>query len=289
MYLKKDNIVATVGKVTMRSSKVVGLSKNFILDPTAVSGWTDGTNVRRDNTVRLVKHGDFSEKATMGARLISFSGTAVAKTMIELQEMRDDFVGTLSDGSYGPLTVTTKAGTRTATVGLEGRTSWVQQADLFASWKIDFYAPDAFIYGEWKTSTISTVVPESVGGLTYILTYPLNYNVDQSEALARTVTNKGNAKAWPVYKIIGNIPSGFELRDNRDNIVAFSGQVSIQAPVTIDMRKGTATQGGVDKSTLFTARDWFGVDPGEIMRPVFMPYKVNGAGRCDILIRDTWI
>jgi len=287
MYLKNDKIVATLGTLILRSYQT-GDTKQFVLDPTAVTGWTDGSNVRRNTTQRLNSHGDFPEKAEMSARLISFSGTAVASSIVKLQEMRDLLVGTLADGSYGSLKVETVAGTRYATVGLEGATSWVQQSDLFATWKIDFYAPDPFIYGEDRTVSLGASQATSGGGLKYILTYPLNYNTDQSLNRGDVLTNKGNAEAWPIIKVTGDYADGFTIMDNNDHKVTYEGQVSYQTPVTIDMGRGVALQGGIDKSTLLLDRDWFSVAPGEILRPSFEPLS-SGTGFCDIIIRDTWI
>lgn len=287
MYLKNDQISATIAGLTMRSYKA-GYTKEYILDPTAVTGWTDGTNVRRDATVRMNAHGDFPEKAKMSARLISFSGTAVATTSTKLQEMRDVFVGLLADGSYDTLAVTAKGTTRYATVGLEGSTSWIQQADTFASFKIDFYAPDPFIYGPERVTNIGSSQATSGGGLSYILTYPLNYRTDQSLNAGDVVYNKGNVDAWPVFKISGSYPEGFTIADNQDHFVTYEGAVTPSAPVTIDMGRGVALQGGIDRSTLLSRREWFSVSSKETIRPTFEPLK-SGTGWCDIIVRDTWI
>lgn len=288
MYLKNDQISATIAGVTMRSYKA-GYTKEYILDPTAVSGWTDTANIKRDTTSRMNAHGEFTEKGYMSARLISFSGTAVATTILKLQEMRDTFTGILSDGSYDQLAVTTKGGeTRYSTVGLEGSTSWVQQSDTSASFKINFYAPDPFIYGPEKRIHLGSSMLTSGGGLEYILTYPLNYRTDQTLNAGDTMVNNGNAVAWPVFKISGTYTDGFTLSDNRDHYVTYLGQVTPQTPVTIDMGRGVALQGGIDRSTLLSQRQWFNVPPKTTIRPDFEPLKA-GTGWCDIIIKDTWI
>lgn len=286
MYLKDDKIIATIGPLTMRSSKVPSRSSNFVLDPTAVTGWTDGSNVRRSATPRPISHGDFPEKATLSARVISFSGTAVAATTQELQVMRDMFTGVLADGSYGELSVETSSGLRFATVGLEGTPSWVQQTDNVASWKIDFYAPDPRLYSAPNKITIGSA--SSTGGLRYPLQYPLRYGSDVGTVAASTITNLGNVEAWPIFVVTGDYFSGFEITDNLNRKVIYTGTVTMQAPVTIDMGRGAATQSGQDRSTLLTRRDWFSVAPNEVLRPGFTPAQ-SGNGWCDIIIRDTWI
>lgn len=286
MYLKNDAITVTIGNTVMRSSRM-GTPKDFVLDPTAITGWTDGTAVRRDSTVRPVSNGDFYDTAVMSARVISISGTAIASNRVLLQEMRDDLVGMLANGKYGEMSVSTGAGTRYATVGLEGTTSWIQQLDNVALWKIDLFAPDPCIYGPQQIINIGAYTT-SGGGLDYILKYPLRYNSNSQTKTASSITNKGNVDAWPVFVVTGDYFSGFTITDNQDNRVTYNGTVTMNAPVEIDMGKGTAMQNGVDKSVLLSERNWISVPPQEVVRPSFTPLQ-SGSGWCDIMIRDTWI
>lgn len=286
MYLKDDRIVATINNVVMRSSRL-GLAREYILDPTAVVGWLDGTAVRRDNTLRLSGNGDFPELGKMSSRLVSFSGTAIAASIGDLQIMRDEFVGLLADGEYQTLSVETGSSTRYATVGLEGTTSWVAQGDTVAVWRITLYAPDAFIYGPEKITNLgsTTVI---AGGLDYPLDYPISYNLQGDTPLNVTVTNLGNVAAWPKFVVTGPYYSGFTVTDGRDRKVTYNGVVSSASPVTIDMAKGSAIQGGVDKTTLVSDRDWFSILPGEVMAPEFIPLQ-SASGYCDIIVRDTYV
>lgn len=289
MFLKTDKIVVEIGNLTMRSYKT-GVGNEFILDPTAVEGWFDGASVRRDATPRMGQDGDFYEPSKFGARLISFSGTAVASSSGDLRRMRDDLVGVITDGSYQTLSVDTMGKKRTATVSLEGTTSFVRQSDTFATFRIAFYAPDPHIYGDWQTFTTG-VGTSNDGGLEYTLSYPLDYhrvggNTDQ------TIMNTGNSISWPVFKVTGNFGSGFTIYDNKGSGVEYTGRVSLDAPVTIDMAKGTASQEGIDRTILISRREWFSIAPGETIQPEMIPTSdptVNGSGWCDILYRDTWI
>ena len=285
MYLKTDKIIAKIGSLTMTSS-ITGQGNEYILDPTAVLGWTDGTQSRRPKTERATSHGDFSDKGSMAAREISFSGTAVALTVRDLHDMRDRFTGVLSDGEYGTLSVETSAGIRYSTVGLEGTSSWVQMSDTVALWKIDFYAPDPRLYGETRRLTVKAY--SNLGGMTYPIRYPLNYNTDSDAAQSIVATNRGNSRSWPTIVVTGDYFSGFEFRDNFGRGIIWSGTVTMNSPVTIDMAAGTAIQNGVDKSHLFTKRIWSFIDPGKQMVPDFIPLQ-SGQGWCDIIVRDTWI
>lgn len=289
MYLKNDRIVATIKDLTFRSYRT-GTEAQFVLDPTALTGWDDGTNIRRDATVRPVSSGDFTEPYTFSARLIAFSGTAIAPSRQELQILRDKLTGLLAEGEYSELRVETSASTRFATVGLENKVEWVQQLDNVASFRVEFYAPDPYLYGMEKRTQAGAYVVS--GGLQFPLTYKLNYHYDE-QSISRSVTNEGNRISYPIFIAIGDFYSGFDVMSGfGGKKVRYSGMVTKQAPVTIDMAKGTATQNGVDKTALVTQRDWFGIDPLTTLNPVFSPVAGNneaGSGWCDIIYRDTWI
>lgn len=286
MYLKNDRIVATIKDLTFRSFRT-GTAGQFILDPTALTGWDDGTNVRRDATVRPVSSGDFTEPYTFSARLIAFSGTAVAPNRSDLQVLRDKLTGVLTQNEYAELRVETSASTRYATVGLEGKVEWIQQLDNVASFRVEFYAPDPHIYGQEITVNVGSSTAAG-GGLAYPLAYPMNYNVQNPDHGDSIVTNRGNAAAWPKFVVTGDFYSGFTVTDGGDRKVTYNGMVTKGAPVILDMEKGIALQGGVDKSVHVSDRGWFSVRPNETIRPTFKPIQA-ASGWCDIMIRDTFI
>jgi phage-related protein len=286
MYLKTDRIVVTIKSTVFRSFRT-GTAGQFVLDPTALTGWTDGTNVRRDDTVRPVSSGSFTEPYTFSSRLIALSGTAIANDRSELQTMRDTLTGLIAEGEYTEVAVETSVGTRYATVGLEGSVSWIQQLDNVAIFRIEFYAPDPYIYGVERTINLGSTTSAG-GGLIYPLMYPLKYNPVNTDMQDSSVTNSGNVVAWPKFKITGDYYSGFSLSDGRNRKVTYTGVVSRNSPVTIDMEKGTAMQGDSDRTVYLSERQWFSIAPAETIRPEFTPFQA-ASGYCDIIVRDTFI
>jgi hypothetical protein len=287
MYLKNDRIIVTLKNINFRTSRTSSTIGQFVLDPTALTGWDDGVNSRRDATVRPVSAGDFTEPYTFSSRLISLSGAAVATSRGELQRMRDQFVSLLGESEYAEIRVETTASVRYAVVGLENSPSFVQQLDNVAYFRLELYAPDPHIYGAERIVTIGATV-EAGGGLSYPLQYPLNYNVQNLYDFSPGMTNNGNATAWPRFKVTGDYYSGFTLTDGKDRRVTYNGIVTRNSPVEIDMKKGTAMQNGVDKSTLLSSRQWINILAGETIKPEFLPTQ-SASGWCDIIVRDTFI
>lgn len=295
MYLKTDKIVVTVGGITINSHAV--LNGKFYFDPSVMTGWKDTVDIRRTTVPRPISDGDFKENSRKGSRSISISGYTVANSVSELHALRDQLAGVLADGSFGTMTVQDGAGTRTATVSINSRTSWIQQTDTYAVWKLELYAPDPRIYGAEKTITLTDTA--SVGGMIYTsnpvtpftepyyLNYPLDFSTDV-KMQSQFLTNAGNVDAWPTFKVTGDFFSGFSIIDNLGHTITYSGAVSSLSPVSIDSRTGSATQDGNDRSTFLSKRQWFPIPPNKAVQPSFKPVQsVNGW--CDILYRDTWI
>lgn len=286
MFLKNDKIIIRVGGLVFYSHFDNNLS-HFRLDPTAIQGWTDGVDVRRDTSVRPTSWGDFSETGRLSSRLITISGTAIAQDHFELQRMRDAFMKICVDGDYSEMSLETGTSVRYATVTLGGKPNWVQIIDKAAAWKIDLYAPDPRIYGAEERLPMKAT-DDTTGGLDYQLSYPLDFNNASDPLAYGAATNNGNVECWPKIIVTGDYPQGFSVSNNRGGLVTYTGQVTLSSPVTIDMGKGSVTQGGVDKSILLSRRDWWSILPGETVEPAFIPVQV-GVGWCDILFRDTWI
>lgn len=294
MYLKTDKITFTVNGLTAYSNDqipgplglVVRPAPKFLLDETALIGWTDGVDVKRSSQARPVSDGDFSEPTYFNSRVIIASGYAIANSVGQLHQMRDQFTKVLSDKKYRELAVTTGAGTRYATVSLANKPGWIQETDLTAAWKLELYAPDPYIYGEEQV--VQTSINQTIGGLTLgPLSFPLDFDLPESTT-TQIITNKGNAKMWPKFRITGNYTAGFTITNNMNQKVTYNGVVTQFSPVVIDMGKGTAIQDNTDRSYLITDRDWISVDPGQSIRPDFIPIE-NGLGWCEAVYRDTWI
>lgn len=283
MILKNDNLFVTIQGTEFRSSKTA--FGQFVFDPDALSGFLDGVGVKRTDTVRPNQWGDFSEPGLLGPRRLTLTGTAVANSPQQLLQMRDQFTGLLVDGTYSEISVQNSVEVRYIEVTLEGTPSWVQKLDTVALWKLELYAPNPRMYGAQKSIQISdgTVT----GGINFPLSYPLNFGGPiVSQALG--ISNKGNTEAWPVFKVTGNYFNGFKLWDGLNSFIIYDGTVTMQSPVTIDSFRGSATQNGIDKSSMLSRRDWFSIPAGGTIMPRFIPLQ-DATGWCDIMYRDTWI
>jgi hypothetical protein len=284
MYLHDDRLVISVGGITLRSSRI-GTGPQFLLDETAIIGWTGGVDIKRNFTPRQMRSGDFQEEGHHAARYISITGIASAPTNTALKIMRDEFTGAVEPSKYESISVTDSFGVRTSTVTLGGKTNFVQLTDTAATFKMDLYAPDPYIYGPLKQLQVNSI--SFYGGASYPISFPFSFNRPPS-ALSLVIDNAGNVNSWPIFVATGDLPTGFTITNNEGSTVTYSGTVSYSAPVSIDMQRGIAMQNGVDRSDNITQRQWFSIPPGSTIQPSFGALT-PGPGWCDILYKDTWI
>lgn len=284
MYLKNDKITMVVGGITFHSHNIVPAPK-FLFDQTALIGWTDGVDIKRNDAPRPVSDGDFAEPMNFTSRVIIATGIAIANSVDQIHRMRDDFIGILANKKYQSLSVTDGSGTRYATVSLSNKSGWIQETDTTAVWKLEMYAPDPYIYGAEQKMTLGADIVR--GGLDYPISYPLDFSVigvDNSQ----TIVNNGNAVMWPTVIARGDFYSGFTISDSFGKKVTYNGVVTQAAPVSINMAQGTAIQSGVDKSTYLSERNWLSAEPYSSIVMDFKPIQ-EGPGWCEIVFRNTWI
>lgn len=286
MFLQTDRITIQLDGILITSGHQRPYPV-YVLDPTAITGWTDGVNIKRSETARPLNDGSFYDPTNFESRTIVLTGTALASSVTELHQMRDSFVKILTNKQYQVMSLTNNLDTRYAIVSLSSKTEWIQQADKVASWKLELYAPDPRIYGPDQYYQIGSST-SSAGGLKFIIKYPMNYNNSNSLEDLQYITNNGNYESWPVFKVTGDFASGFTITDSVNKEVTYSGMVTTESPVTIDMGHGTAIQNDIDRSALLIKRDWISIKPGETIRPQFQPIQA-GPGWCDIIHKDTWI
>ena len=285
MLLKNEVIVLTIGDTVFKSF-CTDNQPHFVFDASAVEGFYDGVNVKRSEESRPNQWGDFSEPTLLGPRVLTLTGYAKGKNPTELHALRDEFTALLVNDQYVEISVANSVWTRYLTVALTGKPSWIIETDNVARWKLELYAPNPRIYGEERT--VQTVAKTDTEGLAFLLEYPLTYTITGDPVPEQFVTNNGNTTAYPVFKVTGDFEAGISLTDNNGKYVTYTGLITYAAPVEIDMGKGTATQNGIDKTVLLSQRDWLTVPAYSTIQPSILPLE-NGAGWCDIIIRDTWI
>lgn len=202
----------------------------------------------------------------------------------------------------GTITVADEWATLTAEgVRLDGRPKVEHQRTrgLWVRWELPLVASDPFLYGAAQETTAFTRTAGT--GLEYLLfddqdTGEMTGVLEFGEPLpaALTLTNEGNAPAFPVIEVVGEMAGGFDLRLFGDRHggpgrwgVTYRGDVRDRSPVVVDMA-GSVTVAGRDQTWAAVSRDWAGVAPGGSVTLQLRALS-GGSGGARMTLRSTYL
>lgn len=252
----------------------------------AVSKWYDTPDEKFTATARVHGDGDYEPRDSdvlYAARTVSF-------TLVSLNDTREDatramtrlgllhhkqVVVRLVDGaydtfSYGTVTFAFPATYSnnfefTATVVCRNPTRWSTAAKTYQ-----------------LTSSAGT------GGFEYVVQYPVKYREPAPAQNVAVLANDGTTTAYPVVTVEGDMPDGFTLFLD-GNEVTYTGGVYLGAPVVIDYLTETATQGGAPRSNLFLSRQFSGVPKESTSSLMLSPRSATNTAWANVELHDTYL
>lgn len=267
---------------------------------TKLDGFYGGSEFRLERTSRL-GDGLFNSGTNRNGRKLTLAGVASFATGEETEAFARMLSGLfLSDSHYhiekqsGWLEAENSNGIlRAHRVEPDGEIKiQTQIVQCWVRFEIPLLCPDPYLYGPLQQTMAFTA--GAGGGLEYVLfddetattTGVLEFGAGAVEGAASLV-NTGNAVAYPVVEVVGDFPSGFELRFSGDGPsrwgVTWAGMLSRQEPAWVDM-SGSVSVGKLDQSRYLTERFWGGVRPGgQVTVSVFANSGGSGSARLTLL------
>lgn len=265
---------------------------------TEFTGWLEGAEVRRERVERL---GD-GEFPSMVHRIGRDFNLAVLE---RFEQARDVIVrarevsSVFRSGEAGRGTLRAWfEGTEvleSVDVALDKRPRVRQNLDnLTLTYELPLYSPDPYLYGEVQSRRIVTA------GAGRGLVWPLFRNKagaqvgrldwgapDESDI--SPLANTGNATAYPVVRVSGNFPAGFELSLTAGDWhrIVFNADVRGRE-IVVDF-SGSVTVDGVDMSWALSERGWAGVEPGQQATAAIRSLSAEGSGVAHVELRPTYL
>lgn len=253
------------------------------------TGW-DGPPLQRiDAGDRPNMHGGFDAPGWSSPRTVTVQGSIINRDARD--QLYSELVGSIAPG-LDDLVGTTAERTLTASARLSGfdvASTRQQWAGGGFAWTIQFRCPDARRYGEERVA--STPLPVVQGGLSFPLFAPparvLSFGLASTTGRV-TLTNEGSADTWPMVRVWGPLPSGFDvLETTTGRIVRYLGPVSAGQFVDLDFRTGSVLLDGVaDRRGLLAVAQWWAV-PRRGFRQVLFVNLAVGA-QPDALLQATY-
>lgn len=247
---------------------------------TDLSGWAGGVGVRGEKPDRM-GHGTFRAPTYRTGRSITL-GVQVDRTEPGVWERMVS--GLFSGGGMGTLEVTADGLTLSCAVQLDGEVKPRVHRDFeWGMVEIPLYAPDPWLYAPLQS--VTSAPPSGGAGLTWPLSYPLDYG-QGSEAAAAVLVNRGNADAWPIFWPRGTFPTGFRIIQD-GHVIEWTGAVS-NVPIAVDTARSAVEIQGADYSPWLVRDDFRPIPPGGSASIRFEPLG-GGQGYLEATVASTYI
>lgn len=251
---------ARIDSVQFEGVAPFGATGVYLIGPDGVTGWDDGADIRREETVRPVGHGSFPAAGFLAARVYGLEGTILASTPAELRAMIDRFKGILSGDREGRLVVEDDGDTRWAPVRRAGK-------------------PHVRVYGARAT--------EAEFAVTFWAADPWQFGDGVSfPGPTAQVVHRGNENASPIIEVTGTLPGGYQVASQGKQFNVSQALTSGQTH-RIDMRTGWLYRNGSLQTGAVATSETFTIPPNRVTPVVFTP--ASGSGVMTVKVVDTYI
>lgn len=253
---------------------------------TGLDGWEGGVGVVGDSPQRAIHNGEIPIKPRRTARTI----TLKAQMYFARERDRDiaiRFVSGILQDSFGTLTYNVDGKSTTAEVVLDGEVKVETTGYDYIVLEVPLKAPWPYLIGPQKSTTINTDGANRGlrwdGGL-FNKGY-LDWGEGQPDPI---LTNNGNAPAWPLFDISGEMDYGFSI-DILGKSIVYPHHVDAGRTVTINTKRGRVVIGGRDVTHMLSEWEWTPIPPYSSISPKFTPRSKYANGFCRIRWNDTYI
>lgn len=236
----------------------------------SLGGWVGGVGVRREEMDRT-SHGSFPPPTRLTGRTLTLRVLFEHYDRKELWKKERFFSGLFNDGEPGKIEVWQDDDLLWCGVGRDGEPKITTNVDGgYVEAEFPLSSPDPWLYGPKQSVSVS---PAGSGvGLIYPLYAPsgtISYG-KSSTSTSGVLTNPGNADAWPIYWVSGDLPSGFRIyQDN--HVLEWNGSLPKGVPLAVDTIKSSLQVNGVNQSQRLSRDEFFPVPPDGSIKVEFEP------------------
>lgn len=179
--------IANVGNLSFEAGLPYDGWEGFLIEPQGLQGW-HGIGVRRDTKERPGAHGSFSTAGMLTDRMVTLQGHVIAESWDKLAHLCQELTS-LDVGAQHRLSVQEDISTKWADAYVAGVTvqPFSGDGDFIAEFTLDLWCPEPFKYGAQHKFA------GKIGTAFY-------------------VHNRGNAPAFPVLRVFGQVNNGWKIR-----------------------------------------------------------------------------
>lgn len=224
-----------------------------------VDGWWSSPEPKVDNQERENEDGDYDLPVHYGARYITLTGSVRTKSHAQQHQAMNRFTGLLQKKAR--LQVSGHGPTQWADVVRASGLKIEPRTDTYAQWQVRVKAPDSRKFGD---ANVYTINPGQ--------TVPLFHY--------------GNADAFPVFDVTGNMPDGYTLWGPDGKTFVAPTAVSSARKHYLDMSEGLLKVNGNYWTGQTGNADLWTVPPGQ---QINTRLTTAGTGAAKVTVYDTYI
>lgn len=229
---------------------------------------TYGPGVRLRTSPRPYSAGTYRANSFRDSRNITLTGSVQCPDRVTMTAARNRFLGIWPDGGQQTLTVDDGISPKQIAVELAAVPKFdVWEDATGADWQIQLLAADPRFLDTTVQNASTTLPTPGASGLSWPLNWSagggLNWGTVASNG-STTLTNAGNAPAWPTFTLAGPLVAPFFTDGSTGRLLAYSGNVLVGESLTIvtDPAKRAVTYSdGADRFTFMTSAQWFPIPP----------------------------
>lgn len=200
---------------------------------TAIDGWDDGVDTRRESIDRPGSHGQHRTPGYLSGRLITITGEIYTRNAQEQDHAILALVGLLADGGDAKITVTT-TNTTWAMVQRNGPPDVVRDRwGLLATYQLQLWAVD-----------------------------PRKYGAVHEFAAGTPAVQYGNFPARPTLVVSGSTSGGYTVTGPGERRIVVTRALTPSSPHVIDLARGGLYIGGVRMARSISIFEPWTVGPG---------------------------
>lgn len=225
----------------------------YDIAPDGLRGWFEGVDVRSERYPRPSSHGFFPGEVLRGGRTITLRGKIHSRGSADQEHALARLTGLLGDGQIGRFTVQTPSGSTWADVQLDDVPEVTMQVyGQTAEYRLQLWAPDPIRYGE-----------------------------KHAFASGAEVHHRGNARSFPVVKVVGPRPA-YTISAGGKSFSVSQALTAGQAH-EVHLKTGAVYRNGVRQMNVVAAATRWSVAPGQSL-----VHTISGSGPASIELLDAF-
>lgn len=256
-----------------------------------INGWLGLPGARRVSTDRPGRHGALPGELRAGERIIE--ADLRIRQGVNFDDARNALAAVLAwseNPTEQPLVIqqngeATQVSARVINFDLPGPAEY---AVGYAPCSIQWAASDPKRYSTTLQQETTGLPEASSSGLAFPLAFPLDFGPGLAGGQI-TLTNNGNAAAWPVFEVTGPIFGPVITDTESGRALTFDAGFEILAGQTlrIDSDLGTVAIGPASRRNELTSAAWFSIPPGTSRQIRFT--ATSGTGLLTGYVRDAYL